>query len=71
MGAMRNPAFSSAVRSGAPVLTTIQAWLSFKGGAADANMGLIDATHAMRNRSRLAKGRAGAGIGFIGGVSSA
>ena len=31
---MRNPAFSSAVRSGAPVVTTIQQWLSVSGGAA-------------------------------------
>src|SRR5262245_12814748 len=30
---MRNPAFSSTLRSGAPVPTTIQAWLSVSGGA--------------------------------------
>jgi hypothetical protein len=47
---MRNPAFSNALRSGAPVVTTIQPWLSASGGASAANAQAMAATNNPANR---------------------
>jgi len=47
---MRNPAFSSAFRSGAPVVTTIQLWLSVSGGASAPNAEAIVAPNNAANR---------------------
>src|SRR5687767_5234485 len=54
VGAMRNPAFSSAERSFAPLLTTIQVWLSTSGGASAANANPVAATiHKAKRDARI------------------
>ena len=50
VGAMRKPAFSNVFRSGAPVVTTIQVWLSMSGGDSAANAEAMVATNNAANR---------------------
>src|SRR5712691_8842208 len=48
---MRNPAFSRAARSRAPVETTIQQWLSVSGGASADKAGPMHAVNNPANRN--------------------